>query len=105
MENEKDLSTAGPETMRPSRGQSIRARASAEAKFAFYIHLSAYVTVNLLLVLINALATPLVWWVLWSLLGWGFALLIHALVSFLLPDLFGVRRRMYEKELARQMGK
>ena len=104
MENENNR-TEAPETMRVSRRAQIRAKAGAEAKFAFYIHLAAYVTVNLLLVFINAMTTPLFWWVQWSLMGWGFALLIHALVSFFLPDLFGLRRRMYKKELARQVGK
>ena len=91
--------------MQASRTDKLRARAGAGAKFAFYIHLSAYVLVNLLLIFINAMTTPLFWWVQWPLMGWGFALLIHALVSFLLPDLFGIRRRMYKKELARQRGK
>jgi len=107
MENENHSTDANdrPETMPVSRRAKIRARAGAEAKFAFYIHLAAYLTVNLLLILINAFTTPLFWWSLWSVMGWGFALLIHALVSFLLPDLFGIRRRMYQKELARQAGK
>ncbi|HUT55425.1 MAG TPA: 2TM domain-containing protein [bacterium] len=105
MENEKNLSNTDPETLRASRRDMIRARAGAEAKFAFYIHLAAYVMVNLLLIFINAMTTPLFWWVQWSLMGWGFALLIHALISFLLPDLFGARRRMYKKELTRQVGK
>jgi hypothetical protein len=105
MENENHHPPEAPGAMPVSRGDRIRARVGADAKFAFYIHLAAYVTVNLLLVLINAMTTPLFWWVQWSLMGWGFGLLIHALVSFLLPDLLGVRRRMYEKELARQGNK
>jgi len=105
MENENNHPIEAPKTKRASWRDRIRARAGAEAKFAFYIHLAAYVTVNLLLIFINAMTTPLFWWVQWSLMGWGFALLIHALVSFLLPDLFGLRRRMYKKELARQVKK
>lgn len=105
MENENNPANEAPETMRVSRRAQIRAKAGAETKFAFYIHLAAYVIVNLLLIFINAMTTPLFWWVQWSLMGWGFALLIHALVSFLMPDLFGVRHRMYKKELARQLGK
>ena len=106
METEKNPSPeSAADPMRVSRRARIRARAGAESKFAFYIHLAAYVAVNLLLVFINAMTTPLFWWVQWSLMGWGFALLIHALVAFSLPDLFGVRRRMYKKELARQVDK
>jgi Na+-driven multidrug efflux pump len=105
MENENNHPIEAPETTRASIGDRIRARAGAEAKFAFYIHLAAYVIVNILLIFINAMTTPLFWWVQWSIMGWGFALLIHALVSFLLPDLLGLRRRMYKKELARQLKK
>jgi hypothetical protein len=107
MENENHATRAddNPETIPVSRGAHLRARGASGAKFAFYIHLSPYIVINLLLLLINAMTTPLFWWVQWSLLGWGFGILIHALVSFLLPDLFGVRRRMYQKELGRQINK
>jgi hypothetical protein len=106
MENQNHSQAADDRatTISVPRRIKARARAGAGAKFAFYIHLAAYLTVNALLLLINAFTTPLLWWSLWVVLGWGFGLLIHALVSFLLPDLFGIKYRMYRKELARQIG-
>lgn len=106
MENESSAARdSGSEMAGVGRKAQARARSAARAKFAFYIHLAAYIGVNALLGLINLMTTPGAWWVLWPVMGWGFALLIHALVSFILPDLFGVRHRMYEQELARQLKK
>ena len=105
MENEKSLSSGGAENPRLPRGARRRARAGAGAKLGFYIHLAFYVGVNLLLLFINMVTTPLLWWSLWAVMGWGFALLIHALVSFSLPDLFSARRRLYRQELAREAEK
>jgi len=106
MENEQiGSSETAAENLRVPRRVKLRARAGAGIKFAFYVHLAAYVAVNFLLVCINLITTPLVWWCLWPIAGWGFALLIHAVVAFSLPDLFGIGHRMYEKELQRQLGK
>jgi len=90
---------------RAPRSVRLRAKAGANLKFSFYIHLAVYGAVNLLLAFINLITTPLIWWCLLPILGWGFGLLIHAVVAFSLPDLFGLRHRMYQAELERQWGK
>ena len=48
----------------------------------FYIHLTVYVIVNLLLFSINMIVSPDVLWFIWPLLGWGVAIAIHALSVF-----------------------
>lgn len=101
MENEKPVSVGPGDVGQPSRETKFRARAGSGAKFSFYIHLAFYIGVNLLLLAINMMTTPNYWWALWSIVGWGFALLIHAVVSFAITDMWGMRRRMYEKELDR----
>ena len=106
MENEQSGSSeTAAGNLRVPRRVKIRAWAGARVKFSFYIHLAAYVVVNLLLVCINLITTPLLWWCLWPIAGWGFALLIHAVVAFSIPDLFGIGHRMYQKELQRQLEK
>jgi hypothetical protein len=43
----------------------------------FQIHFAAYVAVNLLLIVVNLLATPGVYWFYWPLLGWGIGIVAH----------------------------
>ncbi len=61
-----------------------RARKRAEELQGFYIHLVVYVAVNTGLFAINALTRGEngSWWFYWPLLGWGIALVIHALTTF-----------------------
>ena len=72
------------------------AQRRAGAKLGFYIHLFAYVAVNLLLVLINYSTNPDYLWFKWPLLGWGIGLLSHAFAVFLGPKLM---HKLVEREL------
>jgi hypothetical protein len=87
--------------MRPE-DTAVLARGRAEAKFAFYKHLAVYVAVGILLVVINFLASPDSFWAIWPILGWGLAIIIHAL------SVFGARRkkeiidRMTDQEMGKQ---
>ncbi len=60
-----------------------QAKKRVEAKKGFYIHLTVYILVNILLVLIWAFASgggyP---WFLWPLGGWGIGILSHFLGVF-----------------------
>ena len=49
---------------------------------AFYRHLSVYVIVNLGLFLINMATSPETLWFIWPLMGWGIAIVLHALRVF-----------------------
>lgn len=54
----------------------------ARAKLDFYVHLIAFVAVNLLIVAINYRTTPYYLWFTWVLLGWGIGLSCHWLAVF-----------------------
>ena len=45
----------------------------------FSIHAVVFVAVNIVLHVINFVATPKVYWAFWPLLGWGIGLLTHGL--------------------------
>lgn len=49
----------------------------------FYRHLSVYVIVNLGLFLINMIVSPDTLWSIWPLMGWGIAIVLHALRVFM----------------------
>lgn len=77
-----------------------RAKKRAEAKFGFYVHLTIYVAVNIVLVIINFSTSPDYLWFKWPLIGWGIGVCFHALGVFVL---YGktVPARMIERELKR----
>ena len=63
------------------------AKKRVEEKRGFYVHLTAYIVVNIGLVLIWAFAAgggyP---WFIWCLGGWGIGLLFHYLFVFVFKD-------------------
>ena len=67
--------------------QKAKARVTALRKF--YTHLGVYVLVNLSLFLRNILISPDNLWFYWPLLGWGIAVVIHALSVFGAGGLLG----------------
>ena len=48
----------------------------------FYRHLGVYVIVNLGLFFINMTVSPEVLWFIWPLMGWGIAIVVHAVRVF-----------------------
>lgn len=48
----------------------------------FYLHLIQYVVVLCVLTVVNVLTNPGYFWVIWPALGWGIALVSHALKTF-----------------------
>jgi hypothetical protein len=79
-----------------------QARQRAGAKLGFYIHLTVYVLVNLLLLAINLQTSPGRLWFLWSLCGWGVGILCHGVSVFLGPR---IMQRMTERELKNEREK
>jgi hypothetical protein len=67
------------------RDEVSRATKVGKVRRGFYIHLTAYVVVNVLLIAINLATSPKYLWFVWALLGWGIGILAHALVTFALP--------------------
>ncbi|MED1114186.1 2TM domain-containing protein [Bacillus paramycoides] len=60
----------------------LRAKKRMENLKAFYIHLTVYILVNLMLFLINVSSDSSKLWFLYPLGGWGIGLLIHGLTTF-----------------------
>ena len=48
----------------------------------FYTHLAVYVLVNTFLFLLDITLSPDVLWFYWPLLGWGIAIVVHAVSVF-----------------------
>lgn len=78
---------------RPTPGESVersetseeailrRARRRARAEYAFYTHLTGYLSVIAMLALINFFTTAYPWF-LWPALGWGIGILSHYMAVF-----------------------
>lgn len=78
------------------------AKKRAEAKLGFYIHLTVYVIVGVLLVAINLSMSSGYIWAMWPLMGWGIGLLFHALGVFVFYGRSAVTEQMIERELGRE---
>lgn len=77
------------------------AKKRVEAKMGFYVHLLVYVAVILFLAVINLLTSPGTLWVHWPLMGWGFAVVLHAFAAFVFPGRFTITERMIEREMGK----
>jgi hypothetical protein len=82
-----------------------KAKKKVEAKIGFYIHLSFYVVVNIVLIIINLNTSTQYLWFKWPLIGWGIGLLFHAMGVFALSKGLSLKDRMIEKEMRRQVSK
>ncbi|MGJ5621085.1 2TM domain-containing protein [Sulfitobacter sp. MF3-043] len=77
------------------------AKKRVEAKMGFYTHLSVYAAVILFLAIINFVTSSGTIWFHWPMLGWGFAVAIHAALVFVFPRRFAVTEQMIEKEIGK----
>ena len=68
--------------MNEQRTKYQKAKEKVAALKGFYVHISVYVIVNLGLFLINMMASPGRLWFFWPLMGWGIAIVLHALRVF-----------------------
>ena len=76
-----------------------RAKKRVEAKIGFYLHLAAYIVVNLLLIIINLATSTGYLWFKWPLPGWGIAISFHALMTFVFSGGSYIKEKMIEKEM------
>ncbi|OQR57162.1 2TM domain-containing protein [Bacillus sp. CDB3] len=60
----------------------LRAKKRVENLKAFYIHLTVYILVNLMLFFINISSDASKLWFLYPLGGWGIGIVIHGLTTF-----------------------
>lgn len=79
-----------------------RAKKRVEAKFGFYIHLSVYIAVNILLVIINMSTSPQSFWFKWPLIGWGIGVFFHALGVFVFSGGSAIKEQMIKKEMKKE---
>jgi hypothetical protein len=79
-----------------------RAKKRAVAKFGFYIHLSVYIAVSILLIIINLSTYPQYFWFKWPLIGWGIGVFFHALGVFVFS---GRSSAIIEQMIAKEMKK
>jgi len=77
------------------------ARRRAGAKMGFYVHATAYVAVNLLLIAVQTAATPQFHWALFPAAGWGLGLALHGIAVFFASPGSALRQRMVEAERRR----
>jgi hypothetical protein len=79
-----------------------RAKKRVEIKIGFYIHLSVYIGVNILLLIINLITSPQVLWFKFPLIGWGIGVFFHGLGVFVFSGGSAIKERMIEKEIERE---
>ncbi|MBF7156750.1 2TM domain-containing protein [Bacillus albus] len=80
----------------------LRAKKRMENLKAFYIHLTVYILVNLMLFLINVTSDSSELWFLYPLGGWGIGIVIHGLTTFPL-GIFG--KEWEERKVKKYMEK
>ena len=76
-----------------------KAKKRVEAKIGFYIHLSVYIAVNIVLVIINLRTSPEYIWFKWPLIGWGIGVFFHAMGVFVFTGKSAMKEKMIEKEM------
>ena len=60
----------------------VKAAQQVDKRIGFYVHLVVFLLVCGGLAAVNWFATPEVWWAQWPFLGWGVAVVFHALCAF-----------------------
>ena len=59
-----------------------RAHKQVEELRKFYQHLTVYLLSNPILIVVNLMTSPGYLWFIWSLMGWGMAVVLHGLKAF-----------------------
>ena len=80
----------------------ILAEQRADAKIKFFKNFKAYVIVNAILAVINAICTPDFWWVLFPVFFWGIGVFAKFLNAFVFADKFDTeeyRERKIREEM------
>lgn len=77
------------------------ARKRAGAKLGWYVHVTVYVLVNLLIFSMSTHGFGTRRWSVFPLLGWGLGVVLHGVSVFVLGASGGVRERMVQKERER----
>jgi hypothetical protein len=77
-----------------------KAEKIVDEKLGFYRHLYSYITVNIILAIINLITTPNNLWFYWVSVFWGIGLLSHFGKVFIFSKTLNVNKEsMIEKEM------
>lgn len=74
----------------------------------FYEHLTVYVLVNPIVIVVNLMTSPGYLWFIWCLMGWGMAIILHGLKVYSFPPFFNKKwkerkiKEILEKEKYRK---
>jgi hypothetical protein len=79
-----------------------KARKRAEEKLEFFTHLTTYIVVNAILLIINLVTSPGYYWFYWPLLGWGIGITLHGMNVFVYGEGSSLKDRMIRKEMEQQ---
>lgn len=71
----------------------------AKAKVEFRIHVFTFISVIILLAIINLLTSPEYLWFIWPMLGWGIGIVVHALRVYFSWDESSLKERMIQNEM------
>ena len=77
----------------------------------FYQHLTVYLLCNPIVIVVNLMTSPGYLWFIWSLMGWGIAIVLHGLKAFEFSPFYNKEweerkiREILEKENKRQIWK
>ena len=76
-----------------------KAKKRVEAKIRFYLHLTVYIVVNILLIIVNITTSTKYLWFKWPLIIWGLGLLFHSIGIRFSSAGYSIKDLMIEKEM------
>jgi hypothetical protein len=79
-----------------------KAKKRAEEKMEFFTHLTTYIVINIILIIINLATSRQYYWFYWPLLGWGIGLVLHGTNVFIYGEGSSLKDRMIQKEMEKQ---
>jgi len=77
----------------------LLAKKRVEGRISFYIHLSVYLLVITLLTILNLTLTKGYFWAMWPIIGWGSAVIIHCLFTFVFTNKSTIKENLIEEEM------
>jgi hypothetical protein len=66
---------------------------------AFYSHFMVYAIISVVLLVVNVLSSPGVYWFYWPMIGWGIGIFFHAMNTFNL----GIMGKDWEERKIKEM--
>ena len=77
-----------------------KARTKVKARFDFYTHLGVYVVIITFLALLNFILSPGRYWVIWPMVFWGLAVVLHGVSALLTSRKEELIESQIQKELS-----